>query len=83
MADAMLVDTVMVDAVMVDTDVSDEIPNLSGLITLGSHRPAFDGQYSCVYYWRLVQQSVAIKVLKDIPGSETHTMQRVCDSRYL
>jgi len=67
--------------------------DLSGSIKLQSVRPVFNGQYSSVFRGSLgdklvraffllickslITRQVAVKVIKEIRGAKTHTMQRV------
>lgn len=58
----------------------DEIPeetlDLSGRVTLTSIKAIFNGSYSSVYHGKLGDELAAIKVLKEIPGAKSHTMER-------
>ncbi|KIM20330.1 hypothetical protein M408DRAFT_30439 [Serendipita vermifera MAFF 305830] len=61
---------------MTETDgISEGILDLSGCVTLNSVEAIFNGSYSSVYCGKLGAELVAIKVLKQVPGSKFHTME--------
>lgn len=48
---------------MANIENFDEIPNLSGQVTLWSVKPVFNGQYSSVFYGQLGDQLVCYHLL--------------------